>query len=342
MASVATAPNDSSDDRSGTETKVKHEEHQEDEIAEESDSEATVTDDLGKLSGKALSKISELQKKKKQLTAQNKRVLKQRDDNARKHATVLENKKTLLDGTKKRHKTEVSELRGQLKRQKLELTGEHKAELLVKNDEYVKLHRLLKIYEKDRKVDAAEIGKLQAAFMKEKASLSSNRLIYATARRNIDQLNESNKELHFEIKKLKKKLQDDQAAKYSHDQKMLELQTARENNAHERKQFDRASKEVSDTASLQAKKDQILLTHSLRKKSKDQDVLRKEIAKKRQDVEVSQNVGTIAASLRNKQTHINNGTFNAHLSLDAVSFCFLKKLTQFCYSHSLFLFSIVL
>jgi hypothetical protein len=213
---------------------------------------------------------------------------------------------------------------------------------VVKNDEYVELHRLLKIYEKDRKVDAAEIGKLQAAFMKEKASLSSNRLIYATARRNIDQLNESNKELHFEIKKLKKKLQDDQAAKYSHDQKMLELQTARENNAHEQKQFDRESKEVSDTASLQAKKDQILLTHSLRKKSKDQDVLRKEIAKKRQDVEVSQNVGTIAASLRNKQTHINNGTFNAHLSLDAVSFCFLKKLTQFCYSHSLFLFSIVL
>jgi hypothetical protein len=70
-------------------------------------------------------------------------------DNARKHAHVLENKKTLLDGTKKQHKTEVSELKGQLKHQKVELKDKHKAELLVKNEEHVKLHSLLKIYEKE-------------------------------------------------------------------------------------------------------------------------------------------------------------------------------------------------
>jgi hypothetical protein len=46
MASVATAPNDYSDDRSGTEIDDKDKGHQEDGVAKESDSEATVTKDL--------------------------------------------------------------------------------------------------------------------------------------------------------------------------------------------------------------------------------------------------------------------------------------------------------
>jgi hypothetical protein len=35
---------------------------------------------------------------------------------------------------------------------------------------------------------------------------------------------------------------------------------------------------------------------------------------------VSLNVGTISAGLWSKQMNINNGQFNAHLSLDVVSF----------------------
>jgi hypothetical protein len=61
MATIGTAPNDSSDDRSVTEIDDRDEEHQEEEITEDSESEASVTDGLGNDVGK----ISELQKKKK-------------------------------------------------------------------------------------------------------------------------------------------------------------------------------------------------------------------------------------------------------------------------------------
>jgi hypothetical protein len=158
--------------------------------------------------------------------------------------------------------------------------------------------------------------------------LSSSRLIYATTVRSVDQLTEVNKELLSENKKFKKKLQDDQAAKFSHDEKMLEMQLQREKFVYEREKDKRECKEVANAASLQAKSTHTLLTHSLRKKSKDDDILRREIAKKRKDVEVSENVGTIAASLRSKQMNINNGQFNAHLSLDAVSFCFRFRFTK--------------
>jgi hypothetical protein len=98
MASVATAPNDSSDDRSGTEIYDREEEHQEEEIAKDSDYDATVTKDLGKVSGKYLIKISELQKKKKQLMAQYNRVLKQWDDNTPKACPCArEQEKTLFE-----------------------------------------------------------------------------------------------------------------------------------------------------------------------------------------------------------------------------------------------------
>jgi hypothetical protein len=91
---------------------------------------------------------------------------------------------------------------------------------------------------------------------------------------------------------------------------------------YEREREKRESKEVADKASLQAKNAHTLLTHSLHKKSKDDDILCREIAKKQKDVNVSENVGTIAASLRSKQMNINNGQFNAHLSLDAGKFLF--------------------
>ena len=64
----------------------------------------------------------------------------------------------------------------------------------------------------------------------------------------------------------------------------------------------------------------MVLAHSLRKQTKDDDVVRREIVKKKNDVQVSNNVGVIAASLQNKQMQINNGQFNARQSLEVVSF----------------------
>jgi hypothetical protein len=97
---VATAPNDSSDDLSGTEIDDREEQHQEEEIAEDSESEASVMDAVG---SNEIGKIAELQKKETQIIAQCTRVLKQRDDNVRKHAQVLRNKKNVINGTKKLH-----------------------------------------------------------------------------------------------------------------------------------------------------------------------------------------------------------------------------------------------
>jgi hypothetical protein len=52
----------------------------------------------------------------------------------------------------------------------------------------------------------------------------------------------------------------------------------------------------------------MMLTHSLRKQTNDDDVLCQEIVKKQQkDIEVSHNVGTITAGLRSKKMNINNG-----------------------------------
>jgi hypothetical protein len=49
MASVATAPTNSSDDHSGTKINDKEKEYQEEEIAKDSDSDATDMKDLGKV-----------------------------------------------------------------------------------------------------------------------------------------------------------------------------------------------------------------------------------------------------------------------------------------------------
>jgi hypothetical protein len=61
MAMVATAPNNSSDDPSGTEIEDKKEEPQEEEITEDSECEASITDGFGNDVGK----IAKLQKNKK-------------------------------------------------------------------------------------------------------------------------------------------------------------------------------------------------------------------------------------------------------------------------------------
>jgi hypothetical protein len=92
-------------------------------------------------------------------------------------------------------------------------------------------------------------------------------------------------------------------------------------------------KEETDKVALQAKNHHTILAHSLRKQTKDEDMVRREIAKKKKDVQVSTNVGVIAASLRNKQMQINNGQFNARQSLEEVSF-FKLIFVSICYSPS--------
>jgi hypothetical protein len=114
MATVPTAPNDSSNDRSGTEIDDREEKHKEEEVVKDSGSDplvmdATVSNKVNK------AKIAELQKQKQIITGQYKRVLKQRDDNIRKHATSSHNKKILINSTKKLHKIKVTELRSQIK-----------------------------------------------------------------------------------------------------------------------------------------------------------------------------------------------------------------------------------
>jgi hypothetical protein len=82
MTTVAMAPNGSSNDHSRTDMGDMEEEDKQDDIAKDSKSDDWVMDAVG-------NKIAKLQKKKRQITAQYTRVLKQWDDNVGKHAQVL-------------------------------------------------------------------------------------------------------------------------------------------------------------------------------------------------------------------------------------------------------------
>jgi hypothetical protein len=120
MVTVATAPNNSYDNHYGAACNDGEEEHKGEEIAKDSDSNASVTYAVGN----KIAKIAKLQKTKREITAQYTRVLKQQDNNICKHAQVFQNKNNVIDGTKKLHKTEVSELRSQLKHLKSEVKNE--------------------------------------------------------------------------------------------------------------------------------------------------------------------------------------------------------------------------
>jgi hypothetical protein len=322
MASVETAPNDSNDDRLGTESENIGDETVIDECAEESESDDTANQD----SQKANVKVKDLLKKRKVLTAQYNRVVKQKDEIVRKHAQVLENRKTALDGLKLRHKTGLSELKAQIKRDRAELKSEHQAELKTKDAEKTVLRTQIKTFWKEQKVDEAEISKLNTAAVRDRDSLSASRQTCIETRRKLDSQTEVNKDLSGEVKKIKKQLREEQSAKFDHEEKMLEMQLKREMTVYEKEKGRRDGKEASETMALDAKNARTMLGHSLRKQTKDDDLVRKEVSKKKKDVEVSNNVGAIAASLRNKQRQINNGDFtnnngqfNPHFNLDSVS-----------------------
>ena len=74
-----------------------------------------------------------------------------------------------------------------------------------------------------------------------------------------------------------------------------------------RKGQEGAQVEASDKTSLETNNAHTLLAHSLREKTKDDDLVCSDITMKKKDVQVSNNVGLIAAGLRNKQMRINNG-----------------------------------
>jgi hypothetical protein len=61
---------------------------------------------------------------------------------------------------------------------------------------------------------------------------------------------------------------------------MLAMQLQQKNFVYEREKDKRESKKVSDKASMQANNAHMMLMHSLCKKTKDEDILHQEIAKK--------------------------------------------------------------
>jgi hypothetical protein len=136
-------------------------------------------------------------------------------------------------------------------------------------------------------------------------------------------------------KKLKKKEKADLSLKHEQDKKMMQMQLCRERYISKRDKEKRDAKDASDKMLLDNKKAQTMLTHNLRKQSKDDDLVRRENVKNRKDVKELEDVGVIAAGMRNKQMNINNGQFNAHVSLDTVSFVVEIFRLLICHSPSL-------
>ena len=315
MASVATAPNDSNDDRSGTENKDLEDGDNEQGNVDE-DSDATVNIDLQK----AVLKNKDLAKQVRTLKAQYNRAVKQKEENVRKHAQSNEIKKTASDGTRIRHKAEVSDLKTSWKHREKDLRDTSRAEISSRSMEIRLLKNEVNQLERDKTGESIVFEKLQASLVKEKAAHAQLKGVYIEACRKMDGVTEINKELSTSLKLFKKKRTDDQSVKFEHDEKMLAMQLKRDTIQYDREKDRREDKESSDKASLEAKNAHTILAHSLREKTKDDDLLCREIAKKKKDVQVSNNVGLIAAGLRQKQMHINNGQFNANVTLEAVSF----------------------
>ena len=315
MADVATAPNDSSDGRSGTESDDTEEEHKGEACDVLDSDDETVNVDYDN----AILKIKNLQKKKKTITGQYNRVLRVKDNNVLKHMQVMEKQKTTIDETKKWHKLTLSDLKTHFKCEKAEYKDNHRMELLIEVAKRKELTSKVMTHQRQEKVDEAEIYKLEKNLEKEKGITTTVRALYAEARNQLDVLTESNKKLVLDAKRLKKTFLDDQTAKFRHHEKMLEMQLSRDNIAYEREKAKKEADDEKTKSALDAKKEHTMLTHTLRQQTKDDDILRWENAKKRKEVEVSKNVGVIAQSLHTKQMRINNGQFDAHQSLDRVS-----------------------
>jgi hypothetical protein len=175
------------------------------------------------------------------------------------------------------------------------------------------LQNQVKGYEKGRKKDELELKKLQASLAKEHAALSNTRMIYAMARHNIDVLAAAVKELNSANRKLKKKEKADLSLKYEHDEKMMQMQLQPYRYISKFGKEKRDGKDLSAKLLLDNKKAQTLLTCNLRKQSKDDDILRRELAKEWKDTHGAEAVGVIAPGIKNTQMNSNNEQFNAHV-----------------------------
>jgi sugar-specific transcriptional regulator TrmB len=189
MASVAMAPNNSNDDRSGTDKSDLEDEDKIEVDNEASDSDATVNIDYRN----AITKIKELQKKTKKLTAQYVRVVKQKDDMVRKHAQVLENRKTACEGVKTCHKTEVSEIKSTWKRNVQDLKETCRTDMRTRNIEKTGLMVQVSSLERDKTSDGFAAEKLQSILVKERASFNEVKVMYAAACCNLEGLTDINK-----------------------------------------------------------------------------------------------------------------------------------------------------
>ena len=176
MASVATAPNDSNDARSGTE-KPEYGDEDNEGGDEDVDSDATVNLDLRN----ALLKNKELAKAIKILRAQYNRAVKLRDDNVRKHTQALENRRTMYDGLKTRHKTEVSLLKSTLKNKEKELRDAHRTVLVSKNVEIRLLKNDVGQLERDKIGTTQQIERLEVTVSRGQSSLTEVRASYAAS-----------------------------------------------------------------------------------------------------------------------------------------------------------------
>ncbi len=223
MADVATAANDSSDDRSGTENKESDDE--DNELGDEDvDSDATVNLDLRN----ALLKNKELTKALKVLRAQYNRAVKQKDDNVRKQTVALDNRRSMYDALKTRHKTEVSNLKNVWKTKEKEVKDTHRGELVSKSMDNRKLQIQVGQLERDKTSDANATEKLEASILKDKASLSQVKVLYVEVRRKFDDLAQINKDVDSSFKLLKNKIIYDPSVRFEHERNDLNNQPTRD------------------------------------------------------------------------------------------------------------------
>jgi hypothetical protein len=200
MASVATAPNDSNDDRSVTE-KDDLEDEDNESANDDEDSDATVDLNLKK----AVQKNKILAKQVKSLKAQSSRLGRQKEDNVRKHANALDLRKTLYEGAKTRHATVVSDLKASWKNKEKDLRDTSRGQLVSKSMANRLLQNDVDQLQRDKTSDASVLEKFKASLVKEKAAHKELREAYVDLSRKLDGLTESNKELTSTFKQLKKK-----------------------------------------------------------------------------------------------------------------------------------------
>jgi hypothetical protein len=118
----------------------------------------------------------------------------------------------------------VSELKARHKWEKTEWKDECKAELKVKDAEKMNFGIKSSSSRRNKRMMKLRSPSFKASFLRRGThwALGVGGMYIATCH-NIDALTEVNKELNSKMKKLKKQSQDDQLAKFQHNEKMLDM-----------------------------------------------------------------------------------------------------------------------